>query len=248
MEGPNIPLNSSEKQHKMPNPHSKSHSNPNSETNDVFTVLSHETRLSIFLYLLIYHELTLDELSIHLGKSKSTIHHHVQKLLEAGILKEYIKPGSKVRYYSSILKKVQQEILANLNETSFENLNPQERILQIKKIFSVLTQIMLLSTSTMDLAMNHQKHIVQELEETLGIGGGNKEINLYDVLDRFPVNMGVHLLDESQYKTFIKDLAKLDKKVEDPDSTSIKPYVFFMVGLPMKDILDAKFSKKKQNK
>ena len=166
--------------------------------------------------------------------------------MEAGILKEYIKPGSKVRYYSSILKKVQQEILSNLDEAAFEKLNSQERILQLKKIFAVLTQIMLLSTSTLNLAMSYQEKILQDLKDSSRIEGGKNEINLRDVLDKFPVNMGVHLLNGTQYRAFLEGLGEIDKKVEDPNSTSIKPYVFFTVGLPMKDILDAKYSKNKK--
>jgi DNA-binding transcriptional ArsR family regulator len=68
-------------------------------------VLEDETRISIYVYLLVHKELTLKQLSEYLNKGKTTIHHHIRKLEESGIVayredKKDAKRQLKTRYYS----------------------------------------------------------------------------------------------------------------------------------------------------
>ncbi len=61
-------------------------------------------RLRIWGLLNVYPELSFTELAKKLGKSKSTIHPHLQKLIELGIVgisrKEHIRANIEAHYYS----------------------------------------------------------------------------------------------------------------------------------------------------
>ncbi len=69
-----------------------------------YEVLKDETRFTIFIYLIVYRKLTLLELSKYLNKGKTTIHHHIRKLEEAGIVvweeSKEDKKKLKTRHYS----------------------------------------------------------------------------------------------------------------------------------------------------
>ena len=67
-------------------------------------VLQDKTRLQIIIYLLTYNKLTLRELSERFNKGKTTIHHHLHKLEDEGLVSfeedEQDKRKIKTRYYS----------------------------------------------------------------------------------------------------------------------------------------------------
>ncbi|MHA1968213.1 MAG: ArsR/SmtB family transcription factor [Candidatus Hodarchaeales archaeon] len=77
--------------------------NPLSVEN-IIDLLQDENRLSIFMYILVNHKVTLKQLSDQLEKGKTTVHHHIRKLEKAGIInweeKEDDKRKLKTRYYS----------------------------------------------------------------------------------------------------------------------------------------------------
>ncbi|MFX0015876.1 MAG: ArsR/SmtB family transcription factor [Promethearchaeota archaeon] len=82
----------------------------------VFPVLQDETRLAIYICLVIYQELTVKQLSDLLHKGKTTIVHHLRKMDDAGIVKweekEEDTKALKTRYFSldwEIIKKRQEE-------------------------------------------------------------------------------------------------------------------------------------------
>jgi len=62
--------------------------------------LKGEIRMTIFVYLLIYKELSLSGLSKLLNKPKTSVFHHVKKLVESGLLEKNKKAGMKDVYYS----------------------------------------------------------------------------------------------------------------------------------------------------
>jgi len=55
-------------------------------TRRLLGLLQDETRLAIYIQLLVYKKRTLKELSDNLGKGKTTIHHHIRKFEEEGLL------------------------------------------------------------------------------------------------------------------------------------------------------------------
>lgn len=71
---------------------------------EIYKVLKDESRLAIFLYLMTNQKLTLKQLSEALDKGKTTIHHHIRRLEDTGIViweeKKEDKKKLKTRYYS----------------------------------------------------------------------------------------------------------------------------------------------------
>ena len=67
-------------------------------------LLQDETRLTIYIHLIIFEIMTLKQLSIYLGKGKTTIHHHIKKFEEERILKwveeKEDRKKLKTRFYS----------------------------------------------------------------------------------------------------------------------------------------------------
>ncbi|MFX0182856.1 MAG: winged helix-turn-helix domain-containing protein [Candidatus Hodarchaeota archaeon] len=80
--------------------------NPRTEaiTQRLLRLLQDETRLAIYIHLLVYNKLTLKQLSEYLGKGRTTIHHHIKKFEEEGILtwieRKEDRKKLKTRYYS----------------------------------------------------------------------------------------------------------------------------------------------------
>jgi DNA-binding transcriptional ArsR family regulator len=70
----------------------------------IFKVLKDDSRLAVFLLLITNEKLTLKQLSDALEKGKTTIHHHIRRLEEEGIVvwkeREDDKKKLKTRYYS----------------------------------------------------------------------------------------------------------------------------------------------------
>ncbi|MHA2243497.1 MAG: helix-turn-helix domain-containing protein [Candidatus Hodarchaeales archaeon] len=82
-------------------------------TYEIYKALKDESRLTIFLYLNTNQKLTLKQLSDALDKGKTTIHHHIRRLEDRGIVvweeKKEDKKKLKTRYYSlnfNLLKEV----------------------------------------------------------------------------------------------------------------------------------------------
>lgn len=80
--------------------------NPRTEviTHRLLRLLQDETRLTIYIHLLVYDKLTLKQLSEYLGKGRTTIYHHIKKFEEEGILtwieRKEDRKKLKTRYYS----------------------------------------------------------------------------------------------------------------------------------------------------
>lgn len=70
----------------------------------LLTLLKDDTRLAIYIHLLVYKKMTLKQFSDYLGKGKTTIHHHIRKLENEQILiweeKKEDRKKLKTRFYS----------------------------------------------------------------------------------------------------------------------------------------------------
>ena len=77
----------------------------------IFKVLKDDSRLAIFLLLMINKKMTLKQMSDALEKGKTTIHHHIRRLEEENIIvweeDEEDKKKLKTRFYSLHLEYLQ---------------------------------------------------------------------------------------------------------------------------------------------
>lgn len=87
-----------------------------SVTQRLLKLLQDDTRLAIYIHLMVFKKMTLKQLSEYLGKGKTTIHHHVKIFEEENILvwdeKEEDRKKLKTRHYAlsnSILEELSNE-------------------------------------------------------------------------------------------------------------------------------------------
>ena len=89
--------------------------------------ISNETRLSIWFLIVVYRDITLDKISYFLDKSKSTVHHHIQILLDSDLIEEATKPGSKTRYYKPIELNLTTKLKEYFNRNAFDEETPERQ-------------------------------------------------------------------------------------------------------------------------
>jgi len=87
----------------------------NLKPSDSTKIFKNDTRFQIWGLLSMYHELSLSELCNKLNKSKSTVHHHLQRLLDIGIIE--VVREEKVR--GSIPAKIYSLRNADINDNVF---------------------------------------------------------------------------------------------------------------------------------
>ena len=82
------------------------------EVDVIFKQLKDESRMKIFVYLMTNEKLTLKQLSEALNKGKTTIHHHIKRLEEVGIIgweeRKEEKKKLKTRDYYVIKEKLEK--------------------------------------------------------------------------------------------------------------------------------------------
>ena len=77
----------------------------------ILKIVGNEVRVSILFYLIMQPDsLTLDDLARLMGKAKSTIHHHVQIMINEKVVMVSSKEGSKIKYFTANMKLVEGSI------------------------------------------------------------------------------------------------------------------------------------------
>ncbi|MFX1313720.1 MAG: ArsR/SmtB family transcription factor [Promethearchaeota archaeon] len=200
-----------------------------SKSNDSFIidVLKSEVRFRIFSLFNLYPELSLTELKEILSKSKSTLHHHLEKLIEADLIEvsreEKVRGNILKKYYS--LKPGYQKKLENTdsnlqeaNKSTFEfygtYLNSAIRTLEMYKKFFV-------NLEQKKKGYEYLKEFMQEEEGFSSMFFFSKE--------QFKKVM---LL----YKEFTNNLNKIE--IESNGIQVEKPYYLFTFGMPLKKVIE----------
>ncbi|MFX0094452.1 MAG: ArsR/SmtB family transcription factor [Candidatus Hodarchaeota archaeon] len=125
-------------------------------TEKIRNALKEDTRFAIYSYLTVHKKLTLKELSIFLNKGKTTIHHHMRILEDAGLViwneETSDKKKLKTRYYSLNFNVVQRIINPTQNLEELFELTIKEKI-DLMKIEKLITnnfmQLMIDSTEAL---------------------------------------------------------------------------------------------------
>jgi len=107
-------------------------------------ILEDEIRFKILMLLQMYGDLSLSELTEKIGKSKSTLHRHLQKLLEMDLVEEskeiQVRGNIPAKYYK--IPGLLFEKLPNINMQSIAKMNEQEQ----RKFFTSKDTIEMLKT------------------------------------------------------------------------------------------------------
>ncbi|MFX1513244.1 MAG: ArsR/SmtB family transcription factor [Promethearchaeota archaeon] len=206
-------------------------------------VLSNETRASMFFYILTFHELTLDKLTNLLSKSKSTIHHHIQQLLEAGLIKKTVKQGSKTIFYT-INEQLGKSLRFSLEEGDWEGISPKEFADQLKLLVEIVKTTSLLLQNSLSL-------ITDYFEEQVVYEKFNNLVRIKELMDDLSFIFKIQVLSKEKFQIYERELEVFDNRIsqlfkeENLTEEKEKPYVAYQIILPLKEILDMKYGMRK---
>ncbi len=201
-------------------------------------------RFRIWGLLSVYPELSFTELAKRLGKSKSTIHPHLQKLVELGIVeiskREHVRANIEAHYYSLT---PDAENIISVVGYDFSHGFDKELVQRMAK-------------STKSIAMYNRKILdeyikfCEYVEETDSDDIVEickeiyKTINLKK-LDYSHFSMGEFFLTESQWKRWQKQLIKLGMEFqeqcikEQKENPNQEKYIYwFHMGIPVKILFE----------
>jgi predicted transcriptional regulator len=193
-----------------------------------FEVLESELRFRIFSLLNIYPELSFSEISRLLNKNKSTLHPHLQKLIEIGVIKvsrEEKVRGNFTRNYYSMKSDVFKE-MGILDEESID-----------KSIFTVLKNWMKFIIKMSRLYEKYFNGL--ELEEN-----GIKVLK--EILYNQEALSGMYFFSVEQYKRVNRLTMDYLQKLEKIQSEIVKeekPYYVLSLTIPIKQIIEKKAMK-----
>ena len=200
---------------------------PEKERHPYFLLLESEVRFRIFSLLHIYPELSFSKISNLLNKSKSTLHPHLQKLIEIGLIEvsreEKVK-GNFTRNYYSLKSGIFKELdyLDDLDENYLDN-----------SIFILVKNWMKFIIKTIRL---YEKYL-----ETL-----ESEENGMNILKEHLINQealsGMFFFSESQFKKASKltiEYLKMMEKIQNEGVVEEKPFYILALTLPVKQMIES---------
>ncbi|MFW9971233.1 MAG: ArsR/SmtB family transcription factor [Candidatus Odinarchaeota archaeon] len=199
----------------------------NGNDSSFIDVLKSEVRFRIFSLFNLYPELSLTELKDIMNRSKSTIHHHLDKLIEAGLIEvsreEKVRGNILKKYYSLKIgyQKNLESTDSNLheaNKNTFEfygtYVNSAIRTLELyKNFFEKLQQ-----------DENGYEHLREIILEEQGFSS-----MLFFSKEQFRKVLVI-------YNEFIDKINKIDAEVNGIKVE--KPYYVFTFGMPLKQIIE----------
>lgn len=137
-------------------------------TERIFKVLQDDTRLAIFIYLTVYQKLTLKELSYFLHKGKTTVHHHMRKLEEIGIVKWEEKAEDrkklKTRFYSLNYDNLRKSMDQYREEVDLSKLSESEKLELKDSVFGWMKLDSLVTTNLMDWMIDFTEEQLEAID------------------------------------------------------------------------------------
>ncbi len=213
-----------------------------------------DIRYRIYGLLSVYPELSFTELAKKLGKSKSTLHPHLQKLIELGIVeisrKKHVRANIEAHYYSLTSEADEMLSVAGVDVSQGYDKNTIQNIAKSNKSFVIYNRKIL----------NKLIEFYEYLEET----DSDDIVELYKKIYR-TVNwtksdlshlfMGHFYLTENQWKRWQKLFYKLLLEFEEECFKELKEnpnqekYIYFLnIGIPVKVLFEETEAKKSTNK
>jgi DNA-binding transcriptional ArsR family regulator len=218
----------------------------------IHEMLKFSTRFDIWGLLSVYHELSLSELSIKMNKSKSTIHGHMQKLIEAGIVVQ--KVADEYEDSNKNLKKVVYRLAENLEENDSEccKLTPEQKY-SLPKIQDRLQAMQTFTEYQILLAQNWLNYI-KSLKDNLTELSSKAVIDSCKSIDEpiCPLTT-ISFYSAEQAKKFREKLLEVYFEIENEQAEknrknpSPRPYFGGISLWPIKSAIDSRSSKEHEN-
>ncbi|MHA1354070.1 MAG: hypothetical protein ACTSR1_02705, partial [Candidatus Heimdallarchaeota archaeon] len=142
----------------------------NISAGDIISALSNSARTSIYFYLQIYKELTLEKLQKLLGKSKTSIHYNIQFMLSLGVVDEKTKPGSKTRFYTLNKQRLDKSMREAFDDENISNLSKDKQIEIMQTYMQLSKSLILIVQNISSLMMKYYdkmgaKDILKNIED-----------------------------------------------------------------------------------
>jgi DNA-binding transcriptional ArsR family regulator len=201
----------------------------------VFLVLQDETRLAIFICLIIYQKLTVKQLGDFLHKGKTTISHHLRKMDEAGLVKweerEEDKKKLKTRYFSLNYEIIEKREEWPLEEIDLEKLPEEEKLAIKSSLFDSMKTEALVTSNIMDWMIKY----TEALRDIIDLSSFDKHSQSF---------MKTFTLTPETLPIYQEAIQKIEEKLK--NSTTPVTHISTHVLIPIKDILEWKQKQKNQ--
>lgn len=223
--------------------------NLNPESTDwlaLLKTLSSKPRLHILFYLFIYSELSLSNLTQHLGKSKNTTLYHMKRLIEQDLVEEYDRP---------LTGSIKPEKCYRINSDFYHKMFlPFDQMAELSKAEIIertkqLTKWNALLFETMREILKELRNFYRYQEKQLEIG--KNVLDAQKIHQNYANPRDLIPLSEAGFFDYMQnyqELAKKTQKILETENRSgeaiIRPYLVFNTVLPIQKILEYK---QKQN-
>ncbi|UCC19775.1 MAG: helix-turn-helix transcriptional regulator [Promethearchaeota archaeon] len=193
----------------------------------VIDVLKSSIRFRIYSLLHLYPELSLSEISKKMGKSKSTIHHHLKELIDYELIElsreEKVRGNILAKFYS-----LKPGHIEKLSDTDSETHKATQATIDFLKTY------LNFALRTIELYKNFfesfelQENGIDKLKELLKDEQGFSSM-VFLSEEKFKK---VHRL----YQEFVKEVNKIE--IENGKIKDEKPFFIFTLALPLKKVIE----------
>ena len=209
-------------------------------------IYTNEMRFHIIMLLQVYNELSLTELAEKVGRTKPTVHHHLQKMLELGVViesrEETVRGSIPAKFYS--LSKQERNLPGVMFSWVIGTDDSKVRFHRLNIFLGALKSISHRFLTSFGLSEYYIKFIEQEADR------GEQNID-YTMLEQFhkenPSYWQYHLLSDEQfeeyeeiYDDFNNKIKTLKEKQSSSGDTNDKSHLILVTTLPIRKILDLK--------
>lgn len=203
---------------------------------DLIGALSNEARISIYFYLQIYKELTLEKLQKLLGKSKTAIHYNVQFMISLGVIDEETKPGSKTKYYTLNKQRLDESMREAFDADNMRKKSKDEQIEMMQTYIQLSQSLILIIQHVSQLMMKYHdklkdKKFLESIEDPVQFLHNQSSQN----------NFAIYNASEEHWADFNKEFAAIINKyytLEAKHPKRIRPYSFVMIAGNIESILE----------
>ncbi len=206
--------------------------NPLKNTSMLIDLIKNPTNYEILMLLFMYHEISLKKLTNKISKSKSTIHRHLKKLIENGLVIESkekkVRSHIKAKYYS--INRETWSKFTSISPEQFELFDEKQKIQMYHLIIDVLIPTIIFSIKSFTK--------LQETLENLKISN-DKDIQSF--MEPQDLHLNMNFLSKPQYEQYIKLLNDFSQKFiqiiieeETKSPNAEKPFLLINTIIPFK--------------
>ena len=214
---------------------------------NIIKLLNNETRLTIILYLSIFKHISFKNLVLFTGKSKSTVHHHLQKLLKQKIVGNAPTPpkihGSS-KYYELIVD------FPGIDSADLDDIPKEDRNESIKSLFEMGLFLFNYSQGIINTLIKHGNKMMNGTDFN---SDNNKEIEsekkaIIDEMESIvqQTSISVFPLSKTEYQKFNHEMGNfyhkfMNERKKSSFSKNLDDiYMLIYCGIPYGRILNRK--------